>query len=236
VSDAEYDPAEGSVGYLTWDEFDRLRRADDNARKYVPWLRVAGYLRSGTDPDEFRSRSVMSHPPLGLPATWLAAEEITRLSYELNQWATLEDAAHDDWGSVVADEYTREVETSIVKWPIADRSRGVRFIRCYACQQLTLRYFPPTFAGERLVDSTVKCTEKSCRAVVSEIDFARMAVLVEQEWELLNGKRRVDPDTGSTSESAEIEVDGVPVAVGGTHPNHAADEGFVALRAGSSKG
>jgi hypothetical protein len=236
VNDPEYDPDAGTVGYLTFDQFDRLRRADENARKYVPWLRVAGYLRSGTDPDEFRSRSAMSHPPLGLPATWLAAEEISRLSYELNGWPTLEDACRDDWGAVVAEQYTREVETAAAKWPISDRSRAVRFIRCYVCQQLTLRYFPPTFAGERLIDSTVKCTEKSCRAVVGEVDFARMALLVEQEWELRNGKRRVDSDSGSAGEGQQIEVDGVPVAVGGADSDDTPDEGPVAVSAGSFAG
>jgi hypothetical protein len=226
-----YDPNAGSVGYLTFDQFDRLRRADENARRYVPWLRVAGYLRSGTDPDEFRSRAVMSHPPLGLPATWLAAEEISRLSYELNGWPTLEDAAHDDWGAVVAEQFTREVETAIAKWPISDRSRGVKFIRCYVCQQLTLRYFPPTFAGEQLVDSTVKCTEKSCRAVVSELDFARMALLLEQEWELLNGKRRVDPGAGSPETGEPIAGDGLSVDPGEPHSDDAAGEGAVAIPA-----
>lgn len=231
MSELDYDPAEGSVGYLTWDQFDRLRRADENARRYVPWLRVAGYLRSGSDPDEFRSRAAMSHPPLGLPATWLAAEEITRLSFELNGWPTLEDAARDDWGSVVAEQFTREVETAVAKWPVSDRSRGVKFIRCYVCQQLTLRYFPPTYAGDQLIDSTVKCTDKSCRAVVSEIEFTRMALILEQEWELLNGKRRLDSGAGGTRQGEPIESDGVSVDSGGSDPDDASGPRSVALPA-----
>lgn len=231
MNDVEYNPAEGSVGYLTWDQFDRFRRADNNARKYVPWLRVAGYLKSGTDPDEFRGRSVMAHPPLGLPATWMAAEEITRLSYEINRWPTHEAIAHDVDGSELAMLFTREVETAAAKWPIADRSRGVRFIRCYVCQQMTLRYFPPTIAGDRLIDSTVKCTEKACRAVVSEIEFARMALLLEQEWELLNGKRRVDPGAGSAGKSESLESHRVSVDSGGALENDASGEGSVAVSA-----
>ena len=231
MSDVEYDPNEGSVGYLTWDQFERFRRADHNARTYVPWLRVAGYLKSGTDPDEFRGRSVMAHPPLGLPATWMAAEEITRLSYEINRWPTHEAIAHDIDGHEIALLFTREVETAAAKWPIADRSRGVRFIRCYGCQQMTLRYFPPTFAGERLVDSTVKCTEKSCRAVVSEIEFARMALLLEEEWELRNGKRRVDSDSGSSGESGSEQADGVSVGAGESDSHDEAGADSVAVSA-----
>jgi len=231
VSDVEYDPNEGSVGYLTWDEFDRLRRADDNARKYVPWLRVAGYLKSGTDPDEFRSRTAMSHPPLGLPATWLAAEEITRLSFELNAWPALEDVAHDDWGSVLAQQFTREVETAAAKWPISDRPRSVKFFQCEACQQATLRYYPPTIAGESLIDSIVKCTNKACRAVVDEQKFMRMALVIESEWELRNGKRRVDPVGGSAGEGGQIPDDGSSVAEGGEDPHDASDEGSVAVSA-----
>lgn len=205
------DTTQGGVGYLTWDAFERLRNADEKARKIVPWLRVAGYLKSGTDPDEFRSRNAMSHPPLGLPATWLAAEEISRLSSELNQWATLEDAASDDWGAEVAWLFTREVETADAKWPIVDRARAVKFFRCTACNQQTLRYYPPSLVGETLRDSVVKCTDKTCRAVIDELMFKRMAVLIEKEWELRNGKRRVGDVGAGQSESGPVASDDLRV-------------------------
>lgn len=228
-----YDPAAGSVGYLTFDEFDRFRRADDNARRYVPWLRVAGYLRAGTDPDEFRSRSVMSHPPLGLPATWLAAEEITRLSYEINCWPTHEAVARDIDGSELALLFTREVETAVAKWPIADRPRSVKFFRCTSCNQATLRYYPPTLADEVVRDSAVKCTDKSCRAVIDEAMFARMALLIEQEWELRNGKRRVDPLVGGPGEGGPVSENGPSVAAGWQGADDASDESPLALRSRS---
>lgn len=136
----EYDPDAGGVGYLTWDEFDRLTKAWVTAIKHLPWWWVAGQIRSG-DVDEMHHRS--TEPSLPIPATWLAAHEITRLMQELNQWRELEDAAHDDFGAELARLLTKEVETAAAKWPISDRSHKVQHFRCQACQQLTLKYLPP---------------------------------------------------------------------------------------------
>jgi len=141
MSETDYDPAAGGVGYLTWDEFDRLTRAWVTAIKHLPWWWVAGQIRGG-DADEMRHRS--TEPSLPIPATWLAAHEITRLMQELNQWPELEDAAHDDYGADIAKLLTREVQTAAAKWPLSDRSHKVQHFRCQACQQLTLRYLPPT--------------------------------------------------------------------------------------------
>lgn len=141
----EYDPAEGGVGYLTWDEFDRLGRAVKNAHKHVAWWRIAGHIKLG-DSEEHRPRS--SDPTIPLPATWLAAEEISRLLGELNGWPTLEDAANTLDGQFFATLLIREVETAMAKWPMSDRPHKVRFLRCRACQQQTLKYYPPN-RGER---------------------------------------------------------------------------------------
>lgn len=147
-----YDPAAGGVGYLTWDEWDRLTRAWVTAIKHLPWWWVAGQIRGG-DVDEMRHRS--SEPSLPLPATWLAAHEITRLMQELNQWPELEDAARDDYGADVAKLLIREVQTAEARWPISDRSHKVQYFRCQACQGLTLKYMPPVDGGPkdaRMVD------------------------------------------------------------------------------------
>ena len=136
----EYDPAAGGVGYLTWDEWDNLTKGWVTAIKHLPWWWVAGQIRGG-DIDEMRHRS--TEPSLPIPATWLAAHEITRLMQELNQWPELEDAAHDIYGADIVKLLTREVQTAAAKWPISDRSHKVRHFRCQACQQLTLKYLPP---------------------------------------------------------------------------------------------
>lgn len=169
---------EGNVGYLTWQQFDRLRRAVQNAHTHIGWWRIAGHIKSG-DADEHKTRSTEN--PLPLPATWLAADEITRLLHELNVWPELEDAANDQWGSVLALDFVREVETAMHKWPICDRPHRVRYFRCQACQQLTLRYYPPTFRDHQILDSVVKCTDRTCGAIVDSLMFERMAVLAEHE-------------------------------------------------------
>lgn len=236
MNESTYDPNAGSVGYLTFDQFDRLRRADETAREYVPWLRIAGYLKSGADPDEHRTRHRMAHPPLGVPATWLAAEEISRLSYELNGWASLEDAARDRWGSEVAVLFVREVETAAARWPLEDRSRRVQFFRCTVCNQLTLRYYPPKRVGDRILDLAVKCSDRSCGNVMDAVMFERMAVVIRAEWELRNGKRRLDPGFGSAGSGGEVSEDGLSVGGERGDSDVAAVGDSVAVRAGFAEG
>lgn len=191
---------EGYVGYLTWDQWERFTRAFQTARTHLHWWRIAGHIRSG-DPDEHKTRS--SEPQLVLPATWLAADEISRLIGILNDWPELEDAANDVDGCELALLFTREVETAHAKWPMADRPHKVKFIRCRHCQQKTLKYYPPRLSGpvaaprvavvvregERSVsadvlDVNVKCT--NCGEPESPEMFARDALLIEMEHR--NGK------------------------------------------------
>lgn len=223
--------ASEGVGYLTWDEFDKFRRAVTTARKYVPWLRIAGYIKLGADPDELMSRSShRSTMPLGLPATWLAAEEIASLLVEINKWPTLEDVAKR--GSEFALLITREVETAAAKWPMSDRSHAVKFFRCEACQQMTLRYYPPNFAGETLIDSVVKCTDRNCRAVVDELMFARMAVLAEaEELEKRESKRRLDTAGRRTRKGEQVPDVDLAVGEGGEGKDDAAGEGSLVVSA-----
>lgn len=171
------------VGYLTWDEFDRFRRAVHKSLQIVPWLRACGYIRG--EVDEIRSPS--SDHPLGLPPTWLAAEEVTRLSTELRYWADLEDAANDDYGKDVARWFTREVETAIARWPIEDKPHKVRHIRCQACAGETIRYTPPQFDGDHV---HIACTE--CAHSYTEDEFKTLVELVTSEI------RRTEGGIGST--------------------------------------
>lgn len=236
--DPTYDPDAGGVGYLTWDEYDRLTKAWVTAIKHLPWWWVAGQIRGG-DADEMHHRS--AEPSLPIPATWLAAHEITRLMQELNQWPELEDAVHDDFGADLAKLLTREVQTAAAKWPISDRAHKVQHFRCQACQQLTLKYLPPndhapkdarmvdvqtrvaagairqnpetlirwvladdgkksipvpvtvprTVQQAIVADVVVRCTDKSCGAVMDSQMFELAVAVIRQEWEARNVKRRM---------------------------------------------
>lgn len=161
-----------NVGYLTWEEFGRFRRAVDRSQIVVPWFRVAGYIKGQVE--EVRSPS--SNHPLGLPPTWMAAEEITRLSRELGYWPNLEDVANDTYGADTAMAFTREVETALARWPIEDKPRKVRFVRCQACAGETIRYRPPEFTGD---DVHIACTE--CGHTYDEDEFKTLVTLVTEE-------------------------------------------------------
>lgn len=231
LPEPDYDPAKGSVGYLTWDEYDRLTRAFTDALKHVSWWRIAGHIRIG-DPDEHRTRS--QEPTIPIPATWLAAEEISRLMGELNRWPNLEDAVNTLDGQFFATLLIREVETAMHKWPMSDKPHKVRYVRCRACQQQTLKYFPPNLRAPRdavmtvaavkvrgrkkpvpieLADVTVRCTNKECGAVEDPAMFARDALLIRLEAE--RAKTMADRRRGSGDNRPDSEGD-LSVGEGGS--------------------
>lgn len=165
-----FDGAE--VGYLTGEQFDRFRRAVHLSLKLVPWLRVAGYIRSGAD----EVRVAMVDPPLGVPPTWVAAEDIDRLSRELQYWPDLEDVARDADGAQVALLFTREVETAAHRWPFEDQPRNVDYVRCPACGYTSLRYSPP---ASPLSEAEYGCTK--CSHSLTEEEFRLIAVMIAAE-------------------------------------------------------
>jgi len=225
MKDAELtlDHEEGMVGYLTTTEFDKFTRAIDNARTHIGWWRIAGHLRA-RDADELQTRS--SDPMIPLPGTWLAAEEISNLLQEINQWPTLEDVAANGYEFALL--ITREVEAAMAKWPMSDRPHKVKFLRCRACQLVTLKYYPPKLTSPThrdampvevydrtrptggttvtdVIDVTVKCT--NCHKVEDSANFSIDAALIHQENEIAkqrvgNSKRR----TGASEPTPEDDL------------------------------
>lgn|GEM_PF-2280421 len=210
--------ATDGYGYLTYDQFDRFRHAINVSLTTVRWLRVAGYIRTG---EEDVRVHVSTDRPLGVPPTWIAAEEISRLLQELNQWTELEDAANDEFGAWIAWEFTREVETARAKWPYEDRPHKVRHMRCQACGALTLRYLPPRAAEDRIL---VRCSDRLCGAVMDEDMFAFAAKLIESE----NNARRLGNSAGSDGKVQAGSGDDLPVGERGPDSDYASDEVAVA--------
>lgn len=167
-----------NVGYLTWEEFDRFRQAVHDSQQVVPWFRVAGYIKGGVE--EVRAPS--SNHPLGLSPTWLAAEEITRLSIELRYWPNLEDVANDQYGADTARLFTREVETAMARWPITDKPHKVRHIRCQGCAGETIKYTPPAGIWRPV---KIACTE--CARTYTEDEFKTLVELVTAEMKRTEG-------------------------------------------------
>lgn len=190
---------DGYVGFLTVEMFTRFEWAVHNSRRLVPWLRVAGYIRGG-DSDELKHRS--TDRPLGLPPTWLAAEEITNLLQEINQWPDLEDVAKK--GHEFAIELTKQVETAQARWPFEDKPHRVRYMRCQACDQLTLRWLPPRNDGDRII---VKCSDRECAAVMDEHMFTLATALIESE----NERRRLGDRKSGGRAGGAVEADDLPV-------------------------
>lgn len=212
----------GNVGYLTAEQFARFRWAVHDSRKLVLWLRIAGYVRGGEADVRVQTSS---ERPLGLPPTWIAAEDIVRLLHELNQWGELEDAAGDEYGATVAWQFTRDVETAGARWPWKDRPHRVKYMRCQACNRMSLRYEPPRSAGDSIV---VRCRERDCLAVLPELMFERVAVMARAEHDRRERVGRVGKRASGGGDVGEVEVDDLSVGGGWSGGDDASDEGAVA--------
>lgn len=226
----------GSVGFMTWDQYERLERAVQNGLKHMTWWRVCGHIKSG-DPDD-HTTSGTREAPIPLSAAYLAADAISGYLYELNQWPELADAVNDEYGYDIAVQLIREVETAMARWPISDRPHRVRFMRCQACDRETLRYYPPTIREGVLLDTVVKCTERDCRAVMDESMWLFAAALIKAEQERVEDarKRRLDSDRRRTGESEPGEADDLSVGEGWSGEVVEAGPEAVAVSAGSVAG
>lgn len=234
------DPEAGNVGFMTWDQYKRLERAVQNGLKHMTWWRVCGNIKSG-DPDD-RSGGVKrgrkGELPIGLPASYLAADAISSYLYELNQWPELSDAVNDEYGYDTAIQLVREVETAMARWPISDRPHRVRYMRCQACDRETLKYYPPTVRDGELLDTTVKCTERDCRAVMDENMWLFAAALIKAEQERVEDarKRRLDSHRRRPGQGGEVEADDLPVGEGRSGEVVEAAPEAVVVSAGSVAG
>lgn len=208
------DPDAGNVGFMTWDQYSRLERAVQNALKHMTWWRVCGHIKSG-DPDD-HATSGTREAPIPLSAAYLAADAISGYLYELNRWPELADAVNDEYGYDIAVQMVREVETAMARWPILDRPHRVKYMRCQACDRETLKYYPPTVHSGELLDTTVKCTERDCRAVMDENMWLFAAALIKAEQERAEDarKRRLDSGGRRPGAGGEVEADDLPVGEG----------------------
>jgi hypothetical protein len=71
---------------------------------------------------------------------------------------------------------------------------------------------------------TVKCSEKSCHAVMDELMFSRYAVLIEAE----NNARRLGDREAGGGESSPLAADDLPVGAGREDSDDAPDARAVA--------
>lgn len=169
---ADVTEAEPDVGLLSAKQFQRAHSAYECARALMPWLRVAGYVRLGEEDVRVQTSR---EPSIGIPPTKLAYLEIERIVSELNRWPELIDATRDLYGQFLLASLVREVQAALSRWPMEDRPRRIRSVRCCSCGQFTLWHRPPSFPGDT---TRVKCR---CGFAMTDDEFAEMVSLVEKE-------------------------------------------------------
>ena len=164
--------AHEDVGYMTFRDFNRARWAHEYAMRFLPWLRVAGYVRF--EQEDVRVQS-SSDSPVGIPPTKLAYMEISRLMGDLNKWRELEEAANDIHGQLLLHMFGFEMSSAVARWPMEDRPHKVDSLRCGGCKELALMYRPPRFEGDVI---RVDC---KCGYVLDEEQFTWAIDLIERE-------------------------------------------------------
>ena len=162
----------------TWAPLDEKEQSKfmwawNHARTIVPWLHVAGYIQTGEVDVRVQSSSTR---PLGIPATKLAAIEITNLLNELNGYQDETEVFADELGTWLARQLSREVSTADAAWPIGDKPHDVKYMGCASCHVPALRYSPPRFDGDAIL---VKC--RACGKFMDEDGYQVAAKLLEAE-------------------------------------------------------
>lgn len=160
------------VGYLDMKEWNRARWAYDYAFRFMPWLRIAGYVSFQVEDIRVDSSRMSG---IGLPPTKLAYLEISRHLGELNQWHDIDAAARDVHGAQILIDLGRETSTAVARWPMEERPHRVDALRCGGCEELTLMYRPPRWEGDII---RVDC---QCGYVLEEEAFAWAVDLIEKE-------------------------------------------------------
>lgn len=175
---ARADLAAEGVGYLDMRDYNRARWAWEQshpASPFMKWLKVAGYVSF----DGTNSRVQSSNTGhVGIPATKLAWEEITRIADELyTKFGDVETAACDMFGQFLLEQLSREVSTAAHRWPAEEKPHKVNAVPCPSCRMLTLMYRPPR---ERNDEVLVECLAGCAETMTGEV-FADLIDLVEQE-------------------------------------------------------
>lgn len=161
------------VGYLEMRDFNRFVWAWAEGARITTWLYSAGNLNSTSETDVRVDSSTTAS--INLPATWLAADEISRLLQQLNRFPTPEDAANDKIGASLAIDLGKAVATADYRWPREEKPHYVHHMACGGCEQLTLTFRPPRWAGDKI---KVDCW---CGYELTEAEFALAALIIEND-------------------------------------------------------
>lgn len=160
------------VGYLEMREFDRFVWALGKADEVL-----ARIGEGGGNANELGMRvSGSTDPAIPLSAAYLAYDEIESHRRELSRFTEATHAANDIDGHWHAIEFGRLISMADRRWPDQERPHRVTVMSCGGCDQLTMTYRPPRFAGDKI---KVDCF---CGYKLTEAEFALVTLIIENDW------------------------------------------------------
>lgn len=86
-------------------------------------------------------------------------------------------AADQDWIADMRTEIPRTVATINARWPHAERARDIPDAMCPGCDQISLKYWPPTTPGQEAV---VECSNPACARIFTKDEWERRVQLIAQ--------------------------------------------------------
>lgn len=84
-------------------------------------------------------------------------------------------ASWQDWINDMRSEIPRTVATIKARWPAAERARDVPDALCPGCDQISLKYWPPSAPGQEAV---VECSNPICARIFTIDEWARRVELL----------------------------------------------------------
>jgi hypothetical protein len=124
------------------------------------------------------------HPDAPIDAVWWVTEILVR--YVTDSVDRLRTKHH---GAAEAVRYVHAVQTALHAFPLEEKPRRIRHIRCRTCQHESLQWRPPL---EHLDPIVIQCSNPGCGALWDPqmIDFDMRVLREEIEAELLGGKEK----------------------------------------------
>lgn len=164
------------VGFLTQQDHNRFMWAWDKAPSIIRWLMSADARGVNTaSADDVRVDS-SNAPTINLSPAWLLGDELNSLMTEIERHpAGLDQIANDPHGAKLARTFGRKVSGADHAYPQEEKPHFVRHMTCGGCEQLTLTFRPPRWAGDAI---KVDCW---CGYELTQAQFALAALIIERD-------------------------------------------------------
>ena len=165
------------VGYLEQRHYNRFVWAWSKAPAMVRWLQSADARGVNTAGEGDVRVDSSSAPTINLSPAWLQGDQIDRLITELEEKFTdpLTEAPNTLLGADLARNIGKAVSDADHAYPQEEKPHYVHHMRCGGCEQLTLAFRPPRWAGDKI---SVDCW---CGYTLTEAEFALAAEIIKND-------------------------------------------------------